>query len=119
MFKEALRDVVEHTPGGRASLLMGFDGIAVESHVREGADVDIETVGMELSVVLKGMAHAVDAVKAGAAREVAVQAEKLTLLVRILNEDYFLALALAPDGNYGKARFLLRLATPKILSSLE
>jgi predicted regulator of Ras-like GTPase activity (Roadblock/LC7/MglB family) len=119
MFKDALRDVVEHTPGGLASLLMGFDGIAVETHVREGADVEIETMGMEFSVVLKSMIHAVEAVKAGAAREVAVQSEKLTLLVRVLNGDYFLALALAPDGNYGKARFLLRLAAPKILSSLE
>ena len=119
MFKEALRDVVEHTQGGLAGLLMGFDGIAVESHVRDRADVNIETIGMELSVVLKGLMHAVESVQAGAAQEVAVQAEKLTLIVRVLNSDYFLALALAPDGNYGKARFLLRLAAPKILSALE
>jgi predicted regulator of Ras-like GTPase activity (Roadblock/LC7/MglB family) len=119
MFKEALRDVVEHTHGGLAGLLMGFDGIAVESHVRDSADVNIETIGMELSVVLKGLMHAVESVQAGAAQEVAVQAEKLTLIVRVLNSDYFLALALAPDGNYGKARFLLRLAAPKILSALE
>jgi len=119
MFKEALRDVVEHTQGGLAGLLMGFDGIAVESHVRDSADLNIGTIGMELSVVLKGLMHAVESVQAGAAQEVAVQAEKLTLIVRVLNSDYFLALALAPDGNYGKARFLLRLAAPKILSALE
>jgi predicted regulator of Ras-like GTPase activity (Roadblock/LC7/MglB family) len=98
---------------------MGFDGIAVESHVRDSADVNIETIGMELSVVLKGLMHAVESVHAGVAQEVAMQAEKLTLIVRVLNADYFLALALAPDGNYGKARFLLRLAAPKILSALE
>lgn len=119
MFKEALRDVVEHTQGGQAGLLMGFDGIAVESHVRDGVEVNIETIGMELSVALKSVLRAVESVQAGTSQEIAVQAEKFTLIVRILNGDYFLALALAPDGNYGKARFLLRLAAPKILSALE
>jgi predicted regulator of Ras-like GTPase activity (Roadblock/LC7/MglB family) len=119
MFKEALRDVVEHTQGGQAGLLMGFDGIAVESHIRDGAEINIETIGMELSVVLKSVMRALESVQAGSTAEVAVQAEKLTLIVRVLNSDYFLALALAPDGNYGKARFLLRLAAPKILSALE
>jgi predicted regulator of Ras-like GTPase activity (Roadblock/LC7/MglB family) len=119
MFKDALRDVVEHTQGGQAGLLMGFDGIAVESHVHDGIDLNIETIGMELSVVLKGLMHAIESVQAGVAQELAIQAEKLTLIVRVLNQDYFLALAIAPDGNYGKARFLLRLAAPKILSALE
>jgi|LNFM01.2.fsa_nt_gb predicted regulator of Ras-like GTPase activity (Roadblock/LC7/MglB family) len=119
MFKEALRDVVEHTQGGQAGLLMGFDGIAVESHVRDGVDINIETIGMEMSVVLKQLMHAVESVQAGTAQELAIQSEKLTLIVRVLNNDYYLALAVAPDGNYGKARFLLRLAAPKILSALE
>ncbi|MBL8683125.1 MAG: hypothetical protein JNK05_28415 [Myxococcales bacterium] len=119
MFKDALRDVVEHTQGGQAGLLMGFDGIAVESHVRDGVELNIETIGMEMSVVLKQLMHAIESVQAGAAQELAIQAEKLTLIVRVLNNDYYLALAVAPDGNYGKARFLLRLAAPKILSALE
>lgn len=119
MFKEAIRDVVEHTEGGAAGLLMGFDGISVESFVRDGTDINIETIGMETSVLLKGLANAVESVNAGVTKELTVQAEKLTLIVRVLNGDYFLAIALNPDGNYGKARFLLRLAAPKILSALE
>ncbi|MDP3274955.1 MAG: hypothetical protein Q8Q09_07140 [Deltaproteobacteria bacterium] len=119
MFKEALRDVVENTEGGQAALLMGFDGIAVDSYVREGSEVGIEVIGMELSVLLKGLMHAVEAVEAGGAQELAIQAEKLTIIVRILNRDYFLGLAMGPDGNYGKGRFLLRLASPKLLSALE
>ena len=74
---------------------------------------------METSVLLKGLAKAVESVEAGVAKELTVQAEKLTLIVRVLNADYFLALVINPDGNYGKARFLLRLVAPKILSALE
>lgn len=119
MFKEALRDVVEGTEGGIAGLLMGFDGIAVESYTKTDGDVDIQTVGMELSVVLKDIRRAVEQLQAGGAREIAIQAEKVTTLIRLLNADYFIALTIAPDGNYGKGRFLLRLAAPKLLSNLE
>lgn len=117
-FRDALRDVVEGTEGGIAGLLMGFDGIAVESYTKPDAEVDIQTVGMELSVVLKDLRRAVEQLQAGRTRELSIQAEKLVTLVRMLNDDYFLALAMAPDGNYGKGRFLMRLTAPKLLSSL-
>jgi predicted regulator of Ras-like GTPase activity (Roadblock/LC7/MglB family) len=119
MFKEALRDVVEGTEGGMAGLLMGFDGIAVDSYTKAEAGVDIQTLGMELSVVLKDVRRAVEQLEAGGAREIAIQAERVTTLVRLLNADYFIALTLSPEGNFGKGRFLLRLAAPKLLSNLE
>ena len=119
MFKDSLRDLVEGTEGGLAGLLMGFDGIAVESYTRTESDVDIQTLGMELSVVLKDMRRSVESLQAGGAREIAIQAEKVTTLVRLLNDDYFIAMTLAPEGNFGKGRFLLRLAAPKLLSALE
>lgn len=119
MFKDALRDLVENTEGGLAGLLMGFDGIAVESYTKTESETDIQTLGMELSVVLKDMRRSVESLQAGGAREIAIQAEKVTTLVRLLNGDYFIALTLAPEGNFGKGRFLLRLAAPKLLSALE
>ena len=39
-------------------------------------------------------------------------------MIRVLNEEYFVAVTLRPDGNYGKARFLLRTASSKLLSEL-
>lgn len=119
MFKEALREVVEGTDGGIAGLLMGYDGIPVESWARDDADFDIQTVGVELSVILKDIGRAAEQLEAGSPREVAIQAEKVTTLVRMLNAEYFLALALKPDGNPGKGRFMLRLAAPKVLAALE
>ena len=119
MFKEALREVVEGTDGGIAGLLMGMDGIAVESFANEGAELDINAVGMELSMVLKGICRAAEQLEAGKAREIAIQSERLTTIVRMLNAEYFLALALAPDGNYGKGRFMLRVVGPRILAALE
>jgi len=36
----------------------------------------------------------------------------------VLNDEYFVAMTLAPGGNSGKARFLLRTASSKLLSEL-
>ena len=118
MFKEVLREVVERTEGGIASLLMGFDGIPVENYVKSGVKVDVESVGMEYSVILSQIIKAARMLEAGEAREVSIQAEKLTTVIRLLNKDYFVALTMAPGGNFGKARFLLRTLTPKLLDDL-
>lgn len=121
MFREVLQDVVERTEGGVAGLLMGFDGIPVDAYVRESngeQPVDVETVGMEYSVILKDIRKAAELLEAGLAKEVSIQAEKLTTVIRVLNDEYFVAVTLRPDGNYGKARFLLRTAGSKLLSEL-
>ncbi len=120
MFREVLQDVVERTEGGVAGLLMGFDGITVDTYVREaaGLPVDVETVGMEYSVILKDIRKAAELLEAGGANEISIQAEKLTTVIRVLNDEYFVAVTLRPDGNYGKARFLLRTASSKLLSEL-
>jgi predicted regulator of Ras-like GTPase activity (Roadblock/LC7/MglB family) len=122
MFKEALRQIVESTDGAIAGLLMGFDGIPVESYTRgeppSGAK-DINEVGMEFSVILASIKRAAEALEAGAAREVAIQAEHLTTLIRVINDEYFLAMTMRPDGNPGKGRFVLRIAAPRLMQELS
>ena len=49
MFKTLLREVVENTDGALASILMGFDGITVDSYSGGKSTVDMETVGSESS----------------------------------------------------------------------
>ena len=114
MFKEELKRVVDNVQGGRAAVLMGFDGIAVEWYVREGDDLDIQTVGMELSVVMSQIRKAASILDAGDVQEVALRADKLVLVFRLLSDDYFVLVALEPEGNFGKARFLLRIAIPRL-----
>lgn len=118
MFKDVLRDVVHQTDGGIAALLMGYDGIAVDKYVREDSSLDVDTIGMEYSVILSQIRKAAEMLEAGNAREVAIQAEKLTTIIRLLNDEYFVAVAIKPDGNFGKARFLLRTSATRLLGEL-
>jgi predicted regulator of Ras-like GTPase activity (Roadblock/LC7/MglB family) len=118
MFQSVLKEVVENTEGGLASLLMDFEGIAVDSYAKDGAAFDITTVGAEFSVVVKSIQRAAQMLEAGDTAEVAVQAEKMTTLIRVVNDTYFVALSLAPDANIGKARYMLRTRVPVLLKDL-
>jgi predicted regulator of Ras-like GTPase activity (Roadblock/LC7/MglB family) len=118
MFKEILQDLVDRTDGGVAGLLMASDGIAIDQYSNGDGPFDIEAVGMEYSVVLKGVQRAGEMLDTGSTNEVSVQTERLTTVVRMLTDEYFVALAVAPGGNVGKARFLLRTSAPKLLENL-
>ena len=118
MFKEPLQKVVDNVEGGIAGLVMGFDGMAVEAYTREGHKIDINTVGMEFSFILSQVRKAAEILDVGKLNEVVIKAEKLTLVIRVLNPDYFLALALAPEGNFGKGRYLMRVGAPALQAEL-
>ncbi len=118
MFKEPLQKVVDNVEGGIAGLVMGFDGISVESYTREGHKIDINTVGMEFSFILGQVRKAAEILDIGGLNEISIKAEKLTIVIKVLNPDYFLALALAPEGNFGKGRYLMRVVAPRLQAEL-
>jgi predicted regulator of Ras-like GTPase activity (Roadblock/LC7/MglB family) len=119
MFQDELRDLVERADGAIASLLMGFDGITVDSYSRGTTALNVEVIGSEYSVVLGQIKQAAAMLELGAAQEVAVQAENMTAIIRLLNDEYFVIVALEPSGNLGKARYLLRIQAPKLLEKLS
>ncbi|MBK9263440.1 MAG: hypothetical protein IPM54_27000 [Polyangiaceae bacterium] len=118
MFQTVLKEVVDGTEGGIASLLMDFEGITVDSYSKSDAPFDINIIGAEFSVVLKSIQRAAQMLEAGDAAEVAIQAAKVTTLIRVLGNNYFIAFSLRPDGNLGKARYMLRTRAPLLLKEL-
>jgi predicted regulator of Ras-like GTPase activity (Roadblock/LC7/MglB family) len=118
MFKEALREIVDRTEGGIAGLLMDSSGIAVESYSAENAPFDITTIGVEFGVLLGSIKKAAEMLEAGAANEIAIGTDKMITIIRMLGPEYFLALAITPEGNFGKGRYLMRTAAPKLLAEL-
>ena len=118
MFQENLQRIVDNVEGGLAGLLMGFDGIAVESYTRDPKSLDITTVGMEFSFILGQVRKAAEALEVGGVQEIAIRADRLAIILRVINKDYFLALALGENGNFGKGRYLLRVTAPKLQTEL-
>jgi predicted regulator of Ras-like GTPase activity (Roadblock/LC7/MglB family) len=118
MFKEALRAIVDQTDGGLAGLIMDSSGIPLETYAKDET-FDISTVGIEFSVVLGQIKRASEMLEAGTANEVSIGTDKMITVIRMLGETYFLALAMKPDGNFGKGRYLMRAAAPKLIAELS
>jgi predicted regulator of Ras-like GTPase activity (Roadblock/LC7/MglB family) len=117
MFEDSLKNVVNNVQGARAAVLMGFDGILVDMFGTDES-IDVESMGMEFSVLLKEVRKAAELLEAGTADEMTIRTERLLAVLRMVNEEYFIAMALGPDGNLGKARYLLRVTAPTLKEEL-
>ena len=118
MFSETLKKVVDNVEGGIAAVVMGLDGIPVASYARTQDRVDVQTVGMEFSFILTQVRKAGDSLSVGNLEELSVKAQRLLLVCRMLSAQYFVAIVMAPEGNFGKARYLARLAQPALVAQL-
>lgn len=119
MFRDSLQHMLDRLDGGVAGILMGFDGISVESYTKEREKgVDIQILGMELAHAIAQIRKAVGRLEVGALKEMTLKAEGLSVLVYLLNQEYFIACAVRPNANLGRARYLLQMLAPKILADL-
>lgn len=118
-FSDHLSQIVKSVDGAVAASVMGFDGIAIETHQTPAADgLELSTAWVEYANVLNQLKGTAETLKTGKVSEVVVSSEKLLTLVRLVNQDYFLVLGLLPTGNYGKGRYVLRVTAPKVAAEL-
>ena len=118
MFADTLKRVVDNVDGGIAAVIMGLDGIPVETYVKFNDRVDVNTVAMEFSFILSQVRKAGDSLQVGSLEELSVKAQRLMLVCRMLSPQYFVAIAMAPEGNFGKLRYLVRMASPTLSAQL-
>lgn len=117
-FREHLQDVCRSCDGAVACTLMGVDGIEVDTHVEGGGTVDVKSLLVEYSSLFRTAREAADAHDAGGLAELSIATERLVTVARLVTPEYFLAVALTPEGNFGKARYLLRVTAPRLRSEL-
>jgi predicted regulator of Ras-like GTPase activity (Roadblock/LC7/MglB family) len=72
LFADTLRKVVDNVDGGIAAVIMGLDGIPVESYVRQSDHLDVTTVAMEFSFILSQVRKAGDSLAVGSLEELSV-----------------------------------------------
>jgi predicted regulator of Ras-like GTPase activity (Roadblock/LC7/MglB family) len=118
-FLTHLEAVVNQVPGALACSVMGFDGIPVETHQADDAmEMDLQTSWVEYANMLSQIRGAAEGLRTGAVSEVAVSSERVITLMRLVSPEYFLVLAMKPEGNYGKGRYVLRITAPKVKAEL-
>ena len=111
MFKDMLESIIERTEGSLGALIMGTDGIAVEKVLGQaGVEANLDVAAAEFTSLVRSSQRAGADTGLGALRELVVSLEGAMMLMRLLSKDYFVVLALSPEGNLGRGRFELRKA---------
>ncbi len=121
-FENTLQKMIQDCPGVVGIALMGSDGIPVaQAHVDAGqpgeagelgemgeAGEEVTAAGVEFGRLLDEMRKSSDAIGAGRLEESFVGLGHAWLLFRVVDSEFFLISVLRPQGNLGKARYLMR-----------
>ena len=118
-FLTHLESVVSQVDGAIACSIMGFDGIAVESHQISGAeDLELSSAWVEYAGIISNLKNVAEMLKTGDVQEMSINTARVITLMRMVSPEYFILLALKPEGNYGKGRYVLRLTAPRVKAEL-
>ncbi|MBK6849422.1 MAG: hypothetical protein IPG96_18450 [Proteobacteria bacterium] len=120
-----LQQLSEACADAVAVLLLRDDGVPI-AQVSRSVSTDVarppsatsESLGPQLVGVLLEVRRTAQVLEYGAMAEIEVSSDRLTLLVRAVGLRHYLALILAPDGNVGRGRFLLRTFGPRLAAVL-
>ncbi len=111
-FGELLKQILGKVDGAVGALIMGLDGIAIEQQVSEGTpkDSQLGIIAAAYATLLRNSMRTTSDIGVGQLEEMSVIAGNMVLVIKLINPEYFLLIALAHGGNIGRARFELKKA---------
>lgn len=112
-FSDVLKETVEKVDGAVSAMIIASDGIQVEEYVQEKL-IDLTGLGAEASAMIRDISLAAENLRLGEAREFSIISDTCGIIMRKINDEYYLALVIKPEGNYGKGRYVLKTTVPKI-----
>jgi predicted regulator of Ras-like GTPase activity (Roadblock/LC7/MglB family) len=117
--KNTLKEIVESVDGGLGAVIIGFDGIPLDEYLKEDTPIDLQVLSIEYATVLKEIRKAVDVLNAGTLEEISINTDVTRVIIRMIDEDLFVVLALLRDGNFGKGRYVLKCRVPLLKGILQ
>jgi predicted regulator of Ras-like GTPase activity (Roadblock/LC7/MglB family) len=118
-FREILKNLVEQVDGGQGAVIMGYDGIPIDEYIKEDVPLDVQLLSVEYATLLKEIKRTIDVLKTGDMEEISITTGLSRVLVRAVNQEFFIVLVLDKEGNFGKGRYLLKRDAPKVGEELQ
>ncbi|MCS6884217.1 MAG: roadblock/LC7 domain-containing protein [Acidobacteriota bacterium] len=111
-FGEILKQMLGKVDGAIGALIMGLDGIAIEQRFSENVprDSKLGMIAAAYATLLRNSMRTTKETGVGQLEEISVIAENMVLVIKLINTEYFLMMALEQGGNIGRARFELKKA---------
>jgi len=125
-FRPALQELVLGAPGARGAIFCDGEGESIDllvaeppPHGCEGlSEYDLQLTGAQVASAWLQL-HAGSVQRgAGSAVELQLRCDKGSLLCRVLREDYYIVLVLAPGKPPAAAAFALRHAAARVVAEL-
>jgi len=117
-YKKSLKTITESVGGGLAAIIMGYDGIPIDEYLVDSTQFDLQLLTVEYANLLRDIRRTVDLLGNGVMEEVSIATDRLRVLVRVINDQFFLVLVITAEGNYGKGRYLLSREALKLKDDL-
>lgn len=121
-FRQQLEGLCTRVDGAVAASLMGYDGLAVETHEVDRAEellqVPLGAAMVEYAQIFTQARAAAGQLQAGEASEISLRTTRLVAVARAVSPEYFVVMALTPKGNVGKARYALRVGAGQLAAEL-
>jgi predicted regulator of Ras-like GTPase activity (Roadblock/LC7/MglB family) len=115
MFRELLQSIVQRTEGSLGALIMGLDGISVEKVIgKAGDEANLDVAAAEFTSLVRNAQRTGNDIGLGNLRELVVSLDSAIVMMRLIGREYFVVLALSPEGNLGRGRYELRKAELKL-----
>ncbi len=112
-FSELLKGIVSRVEGSLGASIMGLDGIAIEQvqNPQEADSADkLTLVATSHATLLRNSMRMSSDVGVGSLNELTLISTEMILVIKLINREYFVVVAIRPEGNLGRARYELRKA---------
>lgn len=111
MFNQKLTSVVNHVDGSIGCLLIGFDGIPIDTVYRDQELPEMSAIAVELSNLLDKFRR-LEIYDVGEVNELSITAGSVTALAKVVADEYLLILAMSADSDVNRGQTMLRLISP-------
>jgi predicted regulator of Ras-like GTPase activity (Roadblock/LC7/MglB family) len=112
-FTPILKEAVQRVDGAVSASIIGIDGMPVEEYAVEKI-INMDDLSAESSQLMKTINNAAISLGLGNAGEFSIISDLCGIMMRKITDEYYMALIIRPDGNFGKGRFILRTLVPKL-----
>lgn len=106
-FNDSLTKTLNAVPGALALSLVGYDGIGIESVVRESR-VDMDNLSAELTTFIRNLSTAHADLKLGQLQQVALLSPEYVSILSAVTGEYYLLCVMERSGLFGKARYEMK-----------
>ncbi len=111
MFKQRLTSVVNNVDGAIGCLLIGFDGIPIDTVYSDEELPEMSAIAVEVSNLLDKFRR-LQVYEGEEVNELSITVGPITALTKVVADEYLLILAMDADADVNRGQTMLRLISP-------